>query len=171
MKSVDIARDVVEGRVAGRYRVEFNKLALTVSATGAAAGFGSAVLAGLPQGNLLIFGARSSVQISTTDADISSAVFEGDVSVGTTPTADATLATTEVNIMPSTPIGPAVGKVAPAVSARLAAPPALTSYFDNTAGALELNLNVLIDAGHIVDDSSAVLLATGWVDVFLAVMP
>jgi hypothetical protein len=170
MKNVDIARDVAEGRVAGRFRVEFNKLSVTVASTGAAAGFGTAVLSGLPLGNLLIFGARSSIQLSTTDADIL-ADFEGDVAVGTTPTADVTLSGTDVNIMPSTAIGPAVGRIAPGVAARLAAPFALTSYLDNTAGALELNLNMLIDAGDIVDDTTAVFLASGWVDVFLAVMP
>jgi hypothetical protein len=36
---------------------------------------------------------------------------------------------------------------------------------------MELNLNVLIDAADIVDATSGVFLADGWVDIMLSVQP
>lgn len=177
MKSIDIARDVAEGRVHGRYRVEFNKLSFLVTATGAAIGFGTVVLGALPRGMLHITDAKGSIRLSTIDTD-PIAAWNGDVSVGTTATADNALATTEVNILPSTPVGPAVARVAPAVVARKTAPDTTSaatllaaSRFDNTAGDLELNLNFIIDAADMADTTTAIFLADGWVDVMLSVVP
>lgn len=179
MKSVDIARDVAEGRVHGRFRVEFNKLAFNVTTTGAAIGFGTVVLGALPRGMLHITDAKGSVRFSTADID-PVAAWNGDFSVGTAPTADNVLTalSTEVNILQSTPVGPAVNRVAPAAVARRAAPD-ITNVttlrdsfrFDNTAGDLELNLNFLIDAADMADTQSAIFLADGWVDVMLSVVP
>lgn len=176
MKNVDIARDVAEGRVHGRYRVEFNKLAVTVAAAGAAVGFGTVPLADLPTGMLFITAAKGSVRLSTVDTDIS-ATFNGDVSVGTVATVDVDVSDAgEADILPSTAVGPAVARVAPAIVARRANPtdaPTLVAsqYVDNSSGALELNLNVLIDAADIVDAQSAIFLADGWVDIMLSVQP
>jgi hypothetical protein len=177
MKNVDIARDVAEGRVHGRFRVEFNKLQVTVAAAGAGVGFGTVPIGDLPTGMLFITHAKGSIKLQTTDTDIS-ATFNGDFAIGTTPTADATVTSTDADILPLTAVGPAVARVAPAVSARRANPDTTSAitygaaqYLDNTAGGLELNLNVLIDAADIVDATSGVFLADGWVDIMLSVQP
>jgi hypothetical protein len=171
MKNVDIARDVAEGRVHGRFRVEFNKLQVTVAAAGAGVGFGTVPIGDLPTGMLFITHAKGSIKLQTTDTDIS-ATFNGDFAIGTTPTADATVTSTDADILPLTAVGPAVARVAPAVSARKANAAAVGDFFlDNTAGGLELNLNVLIDAADIVDATSGVFLADGWVDIMLSVQP
>lgn len=108
-------------------------------------GFGSAVLGDLPDGNLLILGAVAYLQFSTADTDVQTA-FDGDYSVGTAPTADATLSGAEVNVIPSTPLGAATAGVSPVVRGASAAP---GGVLDNTDGSLELNLNLLIDDANI----------------------
>lgn len=120
---------------------------LTVSVTNGVPGFGTAVIQGLPEGNLLYFGAVVYLVMETTSADII-ATFDGDFSLGTAPTADGTLSGAEVDLIPSTAMTTAVAKVTP--STRGVSTDALQGgVFDNTAGALELNLNVLIDGGSI----------------------
>lgn len=166
-----IAESVRNGEVHGRFRVEFNKLQVTVAAAGAAVGFGTIPIGDLPTGMLFVTHAKGSVRLQTADADIS-ATFNGDVAVGTTPTADVTVTGTDADILPLTAVGPAVARVAPAISARKANAAAVADFFlDNTAGGLELNLNVLIDAADIADGASAIFLADGWVDIMLSVQP
>ena len=117
---------------------------LTIAVADGAPGFGTAVLAGLPQGNLLFLGAVSYLQFSTADADIT-ATFDGDYAIGTVPTANNSLADAgDADIVPSTPLGAATAKVSPVV--RGASTDALGGgVIDNTDGSLELNLNLLID--------------------------
>jgi hypothetical protein len=117
------------------------------------------VIGDLPAGNILILGAVSYVQITEASAGIT-ATFDGDVSIGSTPTADVTLAGTDVDIMPSTPLGAATSSVSPRVRGVLAAPFTL----DNTDGSAELNLNVLIDDAAISADDAV---ASAVVDLFL----
>ena len=121
---------------------------LTVSVADGAPGFGTAVLAGLPQGNILYLGAVSYLQFTTADADIS-ATFDGDYAIGTVPTANNSLADAgDADIVPSTAFGAATAKVSPVI--RGASTDALGGLIiDNTAGTLELNLNVLIDDAAI----------------------
>jgi len=118
-------------------------LALTVANGSGAPGFGTVVAADLPDGNLLFLGAVAYLKFTSADADIT-ATFEGDFSIGTTATADATLTSGDADIIPSTALGPAVAKVTPV--ARGASTDTLGGgIFDNTDGSLELNLNVIID--------------------------
>lgn len=124
---------------------------LTVSVTDGAPGFGTAVIQGLPEGNLLYFGAVISLDLFTADGDVI-ATFSGDFSVGTAPTADGTLSGAEVDLIASTAIGPATAGVTPVT--RGASTDSLQGgVFDNTAGTLELNLNVIIDDASISGDA------------------
>lgn len=119
----------------------------TVSMDGTAIGFGTTVLGSLPAGNILFLGAVGYVTMTEASADIAD-TFSGNFAVGTAPTADSTLAAGDVDIIPSTAIGPAVSGVTPRTRATHTAAIAGTVY-DNTASTLELNLNLLIADANI----------------------
>lgn len=126
---------------------------LTVTVDGATGvGFGSSVIAGLPEGNLLFLGA---VAYLTLDAPASgiSATFNGDYGIGSTPASDATLSGADVDVIASTAIGPAVATVSP----RTRGVNATQAILDNTDGSLELNLNVLVDDADISADDVAIV--------------
>lgn len=131
-----------------RQRFAIKDAAITVDgATGV--GFGTAVLADLPEGNILLLGAIAYLQF---DASAESsgiiASFDGDYSIGSAPTADASLAGGEVDVIPSTALGAATSKVSP----RARGANATQVMLDNTDGSLELNLNLLIDDASISAD-------------------
>lgn len=108
-------------------------------------GFGTAVVGDFPAGNILLLGAVSYMQFSTVDGDVQ-ATFDGDYSIGTTPTADATLSGTEINVVPSAALGAATAGVSPVARS---ASTAASAILDNTDGSLELNLNLLVDDANI----------------------
>ena len=86
---------------------------LAVSMTGTSGvGWGTAVLGGMPTGWILIVGAN----IECTQLEASGSIsntFNGDISVGSAPTADATLNGAEVDVIPSTAVAAASSSVAP----------------------------------------------------------
>lgn len=108
-------------------------------------GWGTAVVGDFPQGNILLLGTVAYMQFNSVDTDVQ-ATYDGDYSIGTTPTADATLSSTDINVVPSTPLGAAVAGLSPVVRAASTAAPAV---LDNTDGSLELNLNLIIDDANI----------------------
>ena len=116
----------------------------TISVADGAPGFGTVVIGDFPEGNIGFRSAVAYLQLTTADADVT-ATFDGDFSIGTTPTADNALAGTEVNIIPSTALGAATAKVSPTVRAVNTT----AAVFDNTDGSLEINLNLLIDDAAI----------------------
>jgi hypothetical protein len=124
--------------------IKVNRVPISVAGT-TGVGFGTAVIGDFPEGNILFLGAVSYLQFTTSDVDVQAA-FDGDMSVGTTPTADATLSGTEINVIPSTALNPATAGVSPVVRGSSTASGAV---FDNTDGSLELNLNLLIDDANI----------------------
>ena len=131
---------------------------VSVVSVGSAVGFGTLVIGDFPQGNVLFLGAVSYLNFRGTGSDANlTATWDGDFSIGTGPDANGTLAGIEVDIIGSTAVGPAVAEIAPVVRATNAA----QAIFDNTDGSLEINLNVLIDAGAITDDETVVLTVTG----------
>lgn len=128
-------------------------------------GFGTAVISGLPQGNLLFLGAVAYAQFNKNgDADVQDA-FDGDFSIGTVPTADTDVADAgEADIIASTAFGAATAGLSPA----LRAVNATQAIIDNTDGSLELNLNVLIDDANI--SGSATFLVNGSLNLALIVL-
>jgi len=134
---------------------------VTVSATGAAVGFGSVVIGGFPQGNILFLGAVSYLKLSGSGSDANlTADWAGDYGVGTTPAADATISDTDVDIIASTAVAAATAEVS-ALTRGEGGGALCGVILNNTDGSLELNLNVLVDAAEITNDESVVLTASG----------
>lgn len=136
-----------------KQRVSLRNVSVTVDgATGV--GFGTAVIGDLPEGNILLLGAVANLTFRGPGTG-HVATFNGDFAIGSVPTADATLNGAEVNIIPSTAMGPAVANVTP--EARGANATAV--MLDNTDGSLELNLAVLIDDADISANGVAVVVS------------
>jgi hypothetical protein len=141
---------------------------ITVAATGSAVGIGvAAVIGDFPEGNICILGAvaRLAFAGSGSDANLTD-TWNGDFAIGSAPNTDGTLSGSEVDVIPSTAIGPAVAEVIAATRATLSAPVTL----DNTDGSLEINLNMLIDAADITDDESVDITVTGTLDLTYQVL-
>ena len=84
--------------------------------------------------------------------------WNGDFSIGTTPTVDVTLSGTEVNLLASSATTVAAAEVSPKTRYAGVVTPAL---YDNTDGSLEINLNLLIDAADVVDGATVAVTVTG----------
>jgi len=126
-----------------KQRVALRNVSITVNgATGV--GFGTAVIGDLPEGNILILGAVANL-IFTGPGTGHTATFNGDFAIGSAPTADATLNGAEVDIVPSTALGPAVANVTPLTRGA----GATVAMLDNTDNSLELNLQMLVDDADI----------------------
>lgn len=135
---------------------------VTVSATGAAIGFGTLVLDGLPEGNILLLGLVSRIGFSGSGSDANLVdTWEGDYALGTTPIDDATISGADGDLLASTAIPAATAEVSPVTRTANAA----QSIIDNTAGTGEINLNVLVDAADITDDESVVLTLSGEIHI------
>lgn len=161
-----MARGAPQRQIVRKHTVNINHT-VAVTATGAAVGFGTTVIGDLPEGNILVLGAAGYVQLSGSGSDANlDATWDGDFSVGTSPTADVTLSGTEVDILASTALGAATAEVSP----RVRAVNATQSILDNTDGAMELNLNVLVDAANIVDGATVNLTARGVLQIAYVVM-
>lgn len=128
-------------------------------------GFGNAVIGDFPQGNILFLGAVSYLQVSIVTAAGVQATFDGDYAIGTTPTADATLSGTEVNIVASAPLGAATAGVSPVARST----GVTAAIFDNTDDSLELNCGVLIDDANI-SANGQILKLNGYIDLAYAVL-
>lgn len=157
----------------GPVTIPVRGLSVTVAAAAAGVGFGTVVLAGLPQGNILLRAAVCYLRFQTTDTDVT-ATYNGDFAIGTTADADGTLLTTEADVIPSTPLGPATARVTAFHRSQSAATGHLLTnnamLIDNTAGTVNLNLNVLIDAADITDATNAPLTVDGVVYLDCVIM-
>lgn len=150
-----------------RHRILVKDLDVTVTATGAAVGFGTAVAGDIPEGNILFLGALGYLKFDGSGSDANlTADWEGDFSVGTTGTADVTLDGTDVNILPSTALAAATAEI----GVRTRASNAVQAMFDNTDGSLEINISALIDAADITDDESVVLTINGEIELVYMVL-
>lgn len=125
---------------------------VTITVDGATGvGFGTAVVADLPEGNILFLGAVAYMQFTgPTSADVDNA-WQGDYGVGTTPAGDATLAGADVDLIASTALAAATAEASP----RTRGTNATQAILDNTDGTLEINLSLLVDDAHIGADDLA----------------
>lgn len=139
--------------------IAFEDVTLTVSATGAAAGFGSVAIADFPEGNILFLGATSYVGFAGSGSDANLVdTWNGDYSMSTAPLADAAIdGDPERNIIFTSAVGPAGSEVISQVRGEKGG----VTVFDNTDGSLEINLNLTIDAADITDDQSVDIAASG----------
>lgn len=144
-----------------------NKI-VNVAAAAAGVGFGTVVLGGLPQGNILLLGALSYLQFAGPVGGSANLVdtWSGDYALGTAPDADGTLAGSEVDLVPSTAVGPAVAELSP----RTRGANAVQVMLDNTDGSLEINLNMLVDAADITDASNVNLTVNGELALLYSVL-
>lgn len=118
-------------------------------------GFGSAVIGDFPKGNILLLGAVAYLSVVGAGAQAGLVdTWSGDFGIGTTPAGDATITGTDVDIIPSTGVGPAVAEVSP----RTRGANGTQAMFDNTDNSLEINCSVLVDDLDIsADGINAVL--------------
>ncbi len=134
-------------------------------ATGAAVE-ATAVIAGLPEGNILLLGAVANLTFTGPTAATLADDFQGDYGIGTTPADDNTISGTDVDIIGSTAIAAATAEV----SADVRGTNAVQAIIDNTAGTGEANLNVLLDADEVDDGEDIVITVTGPVDLAYIVL-
>jgi len=160
-----LARGKPQNQAVRRQRIRVSALAL--SFTGAAGvGWATAVLGDLPEGNILILGGAAYLQFTkAASASGITATFDGTYSVGSTPTADATLTGTDIDVIGVATISAATAGVSPVTRGVNATQVML----DNTDNSLELNLNVTIADASISADTQAVT-ATGYVDIVYSVL-
>lgn len=125
--------------------IAINALALTSNNASSGDGWATAVIRGLPEGNILILGAVSNLQFTHGADSNATATFTGAFAIGTAATADATLTGSDVDVIPSTALAAATGGVSPVTRG---AQPA-QAIVDNTAKTLSINLNVKIDDATI----------------------
>ena len=132
-------------------------------------GFGTLVAGGFPQGNILFLGAACSLSFAGSGADAGLGdTWAGDFGVGTTPASDGTITAGDVDILPSTALAAATAEVSPITAAR-SIDAANAHIFDNTAGALEINLNLLIDDLDISADNVPITV-TGFISLAYCVL-
>lgn len=119
-----------------------------------------------PQGSIAIQGATANLAVTKSSAGVI-ATFDGDFGLGTvTATNDATLATTEQNVIPTTATPQAVSGATTAKGRSTAA-----LLLDGTTTAVDLFLNFLVDdADHDVTTTPCNLILNGTVTVLWANM-
>lgn len=123
----------------------------------------TAVIAGLPQGNILLLGAVAYLTLTgPTSGDLADD-FQGDYGIGTTPADDNTISAGDVNIIDSTAIAAATSEVSPTTRGVIANTSGVVDalILDNTDGSLEINLNVLLDADEVTNAVAVDIVATG----------
>ena len=141
-------------------------VALTFTGATGVAVMATAVIAGLPEGNILLLGATANLTFTgPTSANLTDD-FQGDYGIGSTPADDNTITGTDVNLVGSTAIAAATAEV----SASNRGVNAAQAVLDNTDGAGEVNLNVLLDADEVTNGEDVVVTVTGSVDVAYIVL-
>jgi hypothetical protein len=131
--------------------VTFNKL-VTFSNVGGAVEFASTPLCGLPRGDFLVLGGVLQLDVTEDPASaLLSDTYNVTAALGTTATADLTLATTEINLLTAAAAGAAVAGVSPHVKRAFdgintiaGALAAAAGTFNNNAGALAVFLNMTL---------------------------
>lgn len=140
-----------------RVTLTFTDVEVTVANT-TGASFGSLKIYDCPEGNIRMMGGYSSFTFDWSGEDIA-ATGSGDYSLGTTATADATLATTDVDVQASTAmLDPFVAGVGTG-SGLLAAP----ANHDGSSTAKDIYINIIIDDADVDDAASDVVTINGTV--------
>lgn len=133
---------------------------------GLSIGFGSVSFGAFPEGEILLLGASIYYQIDGSREANLTATWEGDIAVGVSDTNNSSLELNERNIIDSSPIPAAVGKIASG-DAHLPSSEC-GKIIDNTDDDVVLYINVLIDDTDISDDG--VVQITGILTIAYIVM-
>lgn len=159
-----LQKAVREGHVAGRYRITVNRV-VDFTVVAAAAGFFALELDALPSRELVIQQATASLAFESLDANLI-ATFALSWALGSAPTPDVTLpfATTEQDMVDTQTEVAVAGTIK---TGRAATPMTSPLYLANDAGVSELNLNMVVAAASITDDTTAQVRVTGHVDLLL----
>lgn len=133
----------------------FSKSDFTITEAGTA-GWGTMKLYDFPLGALSIIGASGNMTIdASADTTNIAADGSGDFSVGTTATEDATLSSTDADLIPSGAfVDPFVSSVGTGFSYKIA-----PGVFDGTSTAKDAILNVRIDSGDVTATTNAVTIS------------
>lgn len=138
------ARDIV------KERIYLDAQTLTVDGA-SGVGFGSLQLGVLPEGNILLLGAKIESMVVTGPGTGHTATWSGDFGVGSTAASDGTITAGDVDVIASTAIGPAVANVSPSTDGQNAT----VAFIDATAGNVGVYLNMLVDDLDISADGVA----------------
>lgn len=146
-----LSRGPRESRPIVTQRIRLSGVSITVDgATGV--GFGSVPIYPLPEGNVVLLSAIAYAKFTKTTAGITD-TFTGNFGVGTTPADDGTISGADVLAVDSTAIGAATAGVSARIRGVQASP--ATKIIDNTAGNIDIYLNLLIaDAAINADDQN-----------------
>jgi hypothetical protein len=143
------------GDVIHKTVINFASTPVTVANT-TGASFGNVKVYDFPEGRIGVLGATTSLSFNWAGTDIA-ATGSGDFSFGTTGTADATLSTTDVDIIPSSAmLDPFVAGVGTGTGALAA-----SAQFDGTSTAKDVYINIIIDDADVADGASDIVLVTG----------
>lgn len=133
--------------------IEFNVPIVSSGATGI--GFGTAPIAGLPEGNILLLGAVAYATISkntTLGAAGTIDTFSGNYSIGSAANADTDLTDAgDADVIPSTAVGPAVSGVSPITRGTTST--VAPVVIDNTDLSKVLNFNLLLADASVSADT------------------
>lgn len=148
-----------------KLNIPLTALALSTGASGATGdAWASAVIRGLPEGNVMIIGAVANVQVTSVDAGLTT-TWTGQFSIGTAATADAVLNGLEANVVGATTLTAATNKVSPIIRGAQAT----ASIVDNTDRTLNLVLNLKVDDATISANNVA-LTASGFLSIAYVVL-
>lgn len=142
-------------------RFTFVNAAVVLADNAGVVAYGGLKIYDFPQGNILVLGAVADVDLTKSSAGVNTN-WDGDMGVGSvTATSDATLASTEQNIIPttSTPQASSGATTANGVSTAVA-------FLDGTSTAADLYFNLLVDdADHDVTGTACNLILNGTMTV------
>lgn len=143
-----LGRAVTNRTGPGKYILPIDAIVDVDATGGTVVGFGAASIMKFPLDVNTVSIQHSQFNLSFTTLDGNMiAVWDGDFSVGTVATADATLDGDEINVVPQVVLGPAVDGVAQSTAVGIA-PLVLP-------GSPELFLNMLVDEASITDSTTA----------------
>ena len=119
-------------------------------------GWGTVQIGDFPEGNICLLGIVANLQFSGPGGDAGLVdTWAGDYGVGSTPATDGTITAGDVDLVPSTALAAATAEVSPKTRGVQADGAFAGVVLDNTAGGLEVNVNLLVDDANISADDIA----------------
>lgn len=142
--------------------IELDEHTVTMADEASTVGYGGSSILTFPAGNILVLGATANLTLRATTSGIN-ADWDGDFGIGSvTASNNATLSSTEQNVIPTTATPQAASSRTTAKGGSTA-----VAFLDGTSTAASLFLNILVDdADHDIGGTACDILASGKVKVF-----